>query len=71
MVSTPVLLFDTLHLLVIQPKFLPEMKKILQTTTTPQLQLPDKCQNGLDFAFNIITRKWKAKIAPASSLLHL
>ena len=52
------------------PKFLPDMKKIFQTTTTSQLQLPDKCQNGLDFAFNIITRKWKAKIAPDSSLLH-
>ena len=57
MVSTPVLLFDTLRLLLVQPKFLPGVKKILQTTTTPQLLLPDKCQNGLDFAFNIITRK--------------
>ena len=57
MVSTPVLIFDILRLLVVQPKFLPDMKKIFQTTTTSQLQLPDKCQNGLDFAFNIITRK--------------
>ena len=55
-VSTPILIFDTLRLLVVQPKFLRDIKT-KQTTTTPQLQLPDKFQNGLDFAFNIITRK--------------